>query len=150
MFVRRLTGRAVYQTLGICYAIRVRWLSLATLLLFACTSAPPPRSPPAVKDGKRQRPLTPEEAEKQLQALAPRFGACYRSERLNLAEAYSSYVFQVWIPNDGSPVDVEVIKDTIPKQATLRNCLEVILEAQRFTPHTGEAMTLRVPIEGPS
>jgi len=125
---------------------RVVWGLLA--LVVGCASPPPPPVvQPLWKDGVMQKPLTVKEAERYLQQASPEFSVCYRREQMNLAKT-SDYVFQVFIPVDGSTPDVTVLKETVPGQLTLRDCLTQAMERVHFPAHVGEPLTLKVPIEG--
>lgn len=125
------------------------WWVAISILVGACSTPPPPPPTAPLYDAKgvRQKPLTPEEAEKLLQGRAEQIRACYQRERINLDTKTGNYVFRVWIPNDGTEPDVEAIKETVPGLVTLRGCLEDALEKTKFPAHIGEPITLNVPIE---
>ncbi|MCB9651709.1 MAG: hypothetical protein H6730_34705 [Deltaproteobacteria bacterium] len=126
---------------------RVVW-GLVTLAVGCATPPPPPVTQPLWKDGVMQKPLTVEEATRYLKQAAPEFSVCYRREQLNLTARTSDYLFQVFIPVDGSTPDVTVLKETVAGQLTLRDCLTQAIERVHFPAHTGQPLTLKVPIEG--
>lgn len=128
---------------------RVAAIFIVGIVAGACATPPPPPSTGKLYDDKgvRQRELTPEEAEKMIQARADQIRVCYGRERMNLDQKVGNYVFRVWIPTDGSGADVEVVKETVPGLITLRGCLEDVLTRIKFPAHIGEPITLMVPIE---
>lgn len=131
---------------------RARRLGGALPLLWvgaACaTPPPPPVVQPLWKDGVMQKPLTTQEAERYLRQASADLSLCYQREEMNLVGKTSNYVFQVFIPVDGSTPDVTVVKESIPNQVTLRDCLTQAIERVQFPAHVGEPLTLKVPIEG--
>lgn len=128
----------------------MRWVwPWVCLTAMACASAPPPPVvAPLYKDGVLQRALTVKDAERALRQAAPAIEVCYRREQMNLATKVSSYLLQVFWPNDGSIADVEVLKETVKDQVALRGCLVEAIERVRLPAHLGEPITIKVPIEG--
>lgn len=114
-----------------------------------CASASPPRVQPLFKEGVRQTPLTPTEAEQRLQNAVSNIEVCYRREVLNVADETSNYLFQVSIPTDASAPMVTIVEETVPGQVNLRTCLIETFGRVQFPAHVGEPITLRVPVEGP-
>lgn len=128
----------------------MRWLAPCFLLaVIGCASPPPPPvTKPLFVDGVMQRELTPKEAERYLRKAVPDFDVCYRRELLNFNESISSYVFEVYVPADGTPAEVVVQSESVPNQVVLRDCLVEAIERVKFPAHLGKPITLKVPIEG--
>lgn len=95
-----------------------------------------------------QKPLTPQQAEQYLQRAAPDFGVCYKRERMNMAKQISDYVFQLVIPPDGTQPEVSVVRESVPGQVALRDCLSEALQRVDFPAHVGSPITIKVPIQG--
>lgn len=126
----------------------MRSLLVSLLLASGCASAPaaPPGPPRLYEDGVRQLPLTEDEVEARVRALAPRLENCYREERLNLSAELSEYLFEIVVPADGQPVEVDVVEESVPEQVSLHDCMLRIFSSMKFTAHVGEPITLRVPV----
>lgn len=125
---------------------------LGMAIFVSCASGPDlPPSNPLWKDGVMQKPLTPEDAVRYINKAEPQLAVCYRREAMNISldQKLSDYVFQIWIPPDGSETEVELVSETVSGQKALYGCVEDVLGNINFPAHVGEAMTLKVPIEGP-
>lgn len=128
----------------------MRWVwPLALVCAAACSSAPPPPvSKPLFQDGVLQRELTTKDAERYLRQATPNMDVCYRRELLNMAPKVSSYMLQITIHPDGRKATVEILKETVPNQVTLRGCLIEAIEAVDFPAHLGKVIKLKVPVHG--
>lgn len=98
-----------------------------------------------------QKPMTPDDAVRYIGRAQSDLSVCYKREAMNIPmdQKVSDFIFQLWIPSDGSETEVELVTETVSGQLALRECISDALERVRFPPHVGEALTIKVPIEGP-
>ena len=121
------------------------WASLTALC--GCKSQPPPRAPSRIDTG-RKTPLTVEEVTTRVRGVTQEFSSCYINERRQLISGdLSDYVLQLRVPPDGKPVEVTVVKASVPGQETLEFCVVQVLARLRFPKHPGKRITLNVPIK---
>ena len=97
----------------------------------------------------QEKPLTASRVRTMIAERSPQLGGCFERERMS-SDELASFVFELIIPNDGTPHELIRLSSTIPKQEILTECIESELKKLKFSPHAGPSLRLKVPIQSQS
>jgi hypothetical protein len=92
------------------------------------------------------KPLTTKTVRTKIAGQSAILGACFQRERLS-SDVLASFVFELIIPNDGTPHQVIRVSTSQPQQEILSECVHLQLKKLKFTPHAGPSLRLKVPIQ---
>ena len=126
----------------------MRFACAALVLASACATSSPPAGGEVDPwhDGIRQSPLSPVDVGHEVDRHSDALSGCFEQERLN-STALSDYIFEIEIPNDGSPHRVRRLHAGVEAQVFLEQCLTDVLRLLEFPPHVGGWIKVQVPIE---
>lgn len=94
----------------------------------------------------QEKPLSASRVRGMIAERSPQLSACFERERMS-SDVLASFVFELIIPNDGTPHQSIRLSTTFPKQEILSECIESELKKLKFTPHAGPSLRLKVPIQ---
>ena len=122
------------------------WILLGSLL--ACGGPKTIKQPQAESWDLdfQNKPLSIKQVRSMIAERGPNLRACFEREKMS-SDTLASFVFELIIPNDGTPHEVIRLSTTIPKQEILSECLEGELKKLKFTAHAGPSLRLKLPIQ---
>ena len=94
----------------------------------------------------QEKPLSATRVRTMIADRSAQLGACFERERMS-SDQLASFVFELIIPNDGTPHELIRLSTTLPKQEILTECIESELKKLKFSAHAGPSLRLKVPIQ---
>lgn len=119
------------------------------ITLSACGGSKAVKQPEATDWGVeyQQAELTVDQVRARISEKAPALTLCFKREKLS-SDVLASFVYELTIPNDGTPHQVKQISTSGPNQLILAECIQTVLQKLRFIAHSGSKLTVQVPISG--